>query len=95
MAALEESGAAFLVKQMNEVYGVDIRILDDKEVFDSWYQKMPEYRKDKIDRIGPFNDTKLSLGAGIALHRALLANGNGWMASPTQWTWVWVDFGSW
>ena len=19
----------------------------------------------------------------------------GWMASPTQWTWVWVDFGSW
>ena len=20
---------------------------------------------------------------------------NGWMASPTQWTWVWVDSGSW
>ena len=20
---------------------------------------------------------------------------DGWMASPTQWTWVWVDFGSW
>ena len=20
---------------------------------------------------------------------------NGWMASPTQWTWVWVYFGSW
>ena len=20
---------------------------------------------------------------------------NGWMASPTQWTWVWVNFGSW
>ena len=20
---------------------------------------------------------------------------NGWMASPTQWSWVWVDFGSW
>ena len=19
----------------------------------------------------------------------------GWMASPTQWTWVWMDFGSW
>ena len=21
--------------------------------------------------------------------------GDGWMASPTQWTWVWVDSGSW
>ena len=20
---------------------------------------------------------------------------NGWMASPTRWTWVWVNFGSW
>ena len=20
---------------------------------------------------------------------------NGWMASPTQWTWIWVDSGSW
>ena len=20
---------------------------------------------------------------------------DGWMATPTQWTWVWVDFGSW
>ena len=20
---------------------------------------------------------------------------NGWMASPTQWTWIWVNFGSW
>jgi len=20
---------------------------------------------------------------------------DGWMASPTRWTWVWVDFGSW
>ena len=20
---------------------------------------------------------------------------DGWMASPTQWTWVWVNFGSW
>ena len=20
---------------------------------------------------------------------------NGWMASPTQWTWVWINFGSW
>ena len=20
---------------------------------------------------------------------------DGWMASPTQWTWVWVDYGSW
>ena len=20
---------------------------------------------------------------------------DGWMTSPTQWTWVWVDFGSW
>lgn len=75
MAALEESGAAFLVKLMNEIFGVDIRILDDKEAFDSWYQKMPEYRKKKIDGIKPINDKKLSLGAGIALHGALLANG--------------------
>ena len=75
MAALEESGAAFLVKLMNEIFGVDIRILEDKEVFDTWYQKMPEYRKKKIDGIKPINDKKLSLGAGIALHRALLANG--------------------
>ena len=25
----------------------------------------------------------------------LKAGGDGWMASPTQWTWVWVNFGSW
>lgn len=75
MAALEESGAAFLVKLMNEIFGVDIRILDDQETFDTWYRKMPEYRKNKIDSIKPIIDKKLSLGAGIVLHRALLANG--------------------
>ena len=25
----------------------------------------------------------------------LKAGGDGWMASPTQWTWVWVNSGSW
>ena len=27
--------------------------------------------------------------------RRRMEDGDGWMASPTQWTWVWVDSGSW
>ena len=32
---------------------------------------------------------------GIWRNSSLISQWDGWMASPTQWTWVWVNSGSW
>ena len=32
---------------------------------------------------------------GILINSSLISQWDGWMASPTQWTWVWVNSGSW
>ena len=37
----------------------------------------------------------LMLGKIEARKRGDYRGWDGWMASPTQWTWVWVNFGSW
>ncbi len=59
------------MKQDNFILGIDVDFLKDQEVFDDWYHKMPEYRKNKIDRFKPQQSKRLSLGAGILLYKGL------------------------
>ena len=46
-------------------------MLEDSGQFDLWYEKMPEFRKRKIDAFTPEKSKLLSLGAGILLDRAM------------------------
>lgn len=55
----------------NRIYLFDITELGDQSVYNYWYEKMNETRKKKIDAFRFENGKKLSLGAGILLHRAL------------------------
>ena len=55
----------------NRIYLMDIACLSPAAVYDEWYRKMPEYRREKIDRVKPERSKKLSLCAGILLERAL------------------------
>ena len=50
---------------------MNISFLEDREQFASWYERMPEYRKKKVDAYKPQRSKQLSLGAGILLNRAL------------------------
>ncbi|NLT08486.1 MAG: 4'-phosphopantetheinyl transferase superfamily protein [Ruminococcus sp.] len=59
----------------NRLYIMDVSILDDDELFRISYEKMPERRKNKIDRFRFAKDKKLSLGAGILLRKALMCEG--------------------
>ena len=34
-------------------------------------------------------------GRDWGLKKKVMTGGDGWMASPTRWTWVWVNFRSW
>ncbi len=49
---------------MVSTYIFNTDVLEDKELFDKYFELMPEYRKEKILRITGENK-KLSLGAGI------------------------------
>ena len=53
------------------VLGVNTAFLEKPENFRLWYEKMPSYRKEKIDTIRPLNSKNLSLGAGIVLLNGL------------------------
>lgn len=59
------------MEQKTLVYLADIGPLEDPERFRAFYDAMPAYRKEKIDRFRPENDKRLSLGAGILLQKAL------------------------
>ena len=48
----------------------------------SWYEELTHLKR-------PWCWEKLKAGEGDD------REWDGWMASPTQWTWVWVNFGSW
>jgi len=43
----------------------------------------------------PFSSCPQSLPASESFPMSQLFTWGGWMASPTRWTWVWVDSGSW
>lgn len=50
-----------------EIYLMDCDVLQDKNLFNEFYQKMPEYRKQKINTFRFAKDKRLSLGVGILL----------------------------
>ena len=59
------------MKINNRLYIMDINGLSSDNTFSCWYEKMPAYRKEKIDRFKPLNSKRLCLGAGILLEKAL------------------------
>ncbi len=59
------------MKTENRVYILDVSVLEDGEKFRYWYEKMPDYRKEKIDKMKPVNSKRLSLGAGILFYEGL------------------------
>ncbi len=56
---------------MNEIYAFNTDVLLDTDIYDEWYNRMPVFRKEKIDKFKPQASKRLSLGAGIVLDRAL------------------------
>ena len=59
------------MKVENRVYILDVNGLEDKGKFRDWYEKMPDFRKEKIDKMKPENSKRLSLGAGILFYEGL------------------------
>jgi 4'-phosphopantetheinyl transferase len=50
---------------------LNIKMFDDKETYNYWFNLMPKERKIKIDKSSNINDKKLSLGAGVLLYNGL------------------------
>ena len=62
---------------------------------EEWMLKLkPEYFGHLMQRTGSFEKTLIWERLG-ASWEGDDRRWDSWMASPTQWTWVWVDFGSW
>ncbi|WP_022769708.1 4'-phosphopantetheinyl transferase family protein [Butyrivibrio sp. NC2007] len=59
------------MKIENTLYVMNIDILEDQVQFDLWYDKMPEFRKRKVDALKPHRSKLLSLGAGMLLDKAM------------------------
>ena len=59
----------------NHLYAIRADILSDPGLFRQWYEKMPEYRRKKIDNFRFDKDKRLSLGAGILLFNGLYRYG--------------------
>lgn len=55
----------------NKIYLLNVKIFDNKELFDYWYNIMPKERQDKISKYIYLKDKKLSLGAGLLLYNGL------------------------
>lgn len=55
----------------NKLYTFDTTELDNPGIYDYWYGKMNAARRKKVDAYRFDKDKKLSLAAGILLHRAL------------------------
>ncbi len=49
--------------------------LENNDLYEYYYEKMPAYRREKIDRYKFDNDKRLSLGAGVLLMKAVEAEG--------------------
>ncbi len=56
---------------MNGIYAFNTDVLSDPDIYKKWYDRMPDFRKEKIDKFKPQASKRLSLGAGIVLDRAL------------------------
>ena len=60
---------------MLKLYGLDIRVLQEKELSAYWMHRMPPERLEKIARIKGAQDRARSLGAGILLSYGMQAEG--------------------
>ena len=58
-----------------KVYVYETSIFSDKELFDKFYEKMDDRRKEKIDRLKNDSDKYLSLGAGTLIKTVLAEAG--------------------
>ena len=58
-----------------KIYIASVKSLQDKEVFDRFYNIVPEYRRKKIDAYSELKDKCLSLGAGLLLSKAVKDSG--------------------
>ena len=58
-----------------KVYYADTDTLTDKDIYLSWLSRMPEERREKIEKFRFEKDRRLSLGAGILLYQALKEEG--------------------
>ncbi len=59
----------------NHIYILNTHLLENVGTFDKWYSVMPTERRKKIDSFYFSKDKKLSLGAGILLHKGFLLEG--------------------
>ena len=59
----------------NKLYIMNVDILSDEKIFQYYYEKLSDFRKEKIDAFRFEKDKKLSLGAGILLNNALSNEG--------------------
>lgn len=50
-------------------------IIDDPAIFAEWYEKMPAWRRRRIDSMKHESGKALSLGVGVLLHKALTEMG--------------------
>lgn len=62
-------------ESMIKISVLDVKFLEDPRTFRTYFEQMPLYRREKISRIVPEKEKRLSLGAGILLKRALKACG--------------------
>ncbi len=60
---------------MQQIYKINTDILEETQVFFSFYEKLSEKRQQKIDSYRIKKDKLLSLGAGILIDRGLKAFG--------------------
>ena len=80
-AAFEELSEFYAVREANpafasdRLYMVDVRGLESEAVFRKWLSEMPDNRLEEIGRFRAEADRRRSLGAGIALRRALIDAG--------------------
>ena len=73
----------FILKEISPEYSLERLMLKLKlQYFGTWCEELTHWKR-------PWCRERLRAGRGDD------RGWNGWMASPTQWTWVWVRPGSW
>lgn len=60
------------------IYAIDVRQLERDDIYQKYYQQMPNSRKGKLDALRQDADRRRSLGAGILLKRELLQYNIAW-----------------
>ncbi len=55
----------------NHIYALNTDSISDEQIFDIYYNSMPQNRKQKIERMKFYKDKLLSLGAGMLMQKVL------------------------